>query len=108
MGRIVVSLPSSLSAFFTSQGSQTASKYAHVDTHVEELHATIQQLTQSKVCAESNSAVPWQASMSPLIFNPVYLRTHDCRSKAAFPFHHATSTCKPVQNSHLFYWQSSA
>ena len=31
------------------QGSQAASKYEHVDAHVEELHSTIQSLTQSKV-----------------------------------------------------------
>lgn len=33
------------------QENELTSKYEHVDTHIEELHSTIQSLTQSKVCA---------------------------------------------------------
>ncbi|KAF5827703.1 hypothetical protein DUNSADRAFT_191 [Dunaliella salina] len=37
-----------------TQGAQAASKNAHVDTHMDELHDTIQQLTQSKARMQSS------------------------------------------------------
>lgn len=42
-------MPAVRAALFVLQGAQAASKNEHVDTLMDELHDTIQQLTQSKV-----------------------------------------------------------
>eukprot|EP00983_Pelagomonas_calceolata_P058201 1145394-Pelagomonas_calceolata.AAC.7 len=39
---------------WSGKGAQAASKSAHVDTHMDELHSTIQQLTQSKARMQSS------------------------------------------------------